>query len=47
VRCRLGAEQDGAGVRDRNNDISDLAMEREVHEFFSFSSEIEHVDIRL
>jgi CHAT domain-containing protein len=27
--------------------ISDLATEREMHEFFSFSGEIEHVDIRL
>ncbi|TVU45026.1 hypothetical protein EJB05_04495 [Eragrostis curvula] len=32
-------------VRVRN--ISDLATEREVREFFSFSGEIEHVDIRL
>ncbi|KAM0929564.1 hypothetical protein ACQ4PT_001605 [Festuca glaucescens] len=32
-------------VRVRN--ISDLAGEREVREFFSFSGEIEHVDIRL
>nr|ACG30203.1 RNA-binding region RNP-1 [Zea mays] len=31
-------------VRVRN--ISDLATEREVREFFSFSGEIEHVDIR-
>uniref|UniRef100_A0A0E0GTP5 RRM domain-containing protein n=1 Tax=Oryza nivara TaxID=4536 RepID=A0A0E0GTP5_ORYNI len=31
-------------VRVRN--ISDLAGEREVREFFSFSGEIEHVDIR-
>jgi hypothetical protein len=30
-------------VRVRN--ISDLAGEREVREFFSFSGEIEHVDI--
>ena len=32
-------------VRVRN--ISDLAGEREVREFFSFSGEIEHVDIRV
>ena len=32
-------------VRVRN--ISDLATEREVREFFSFSGEIKHVDIRL
>jgi RNA recognition motif-containing protein len=32
-------------VRVRN--ISDLATEREMREFFSFSGEIEHVDIRL
>lgn len=26
--------------------LSDLATEREIHEFFSFSGEIEHVEIR-
>jgi hypothetical protein len=45
----------GVGVQDgrravrtvRVRNISDLAGEREVREFFSFSGEIEHVDIRL
>ncbi|KAJ7971920.1 binding partner of ACD11 1 [Quillaja saponaria] len=26
--------------------VSDLASEREIHEFFSFSGEIEHIEIR-
>lgn len=26
--------------------VSDLATEREIHEFFSFSGEIEHIEIR-
>lgn len=26
--------------------LSDLATEREIHEFFSFSGEIEHIEIR-
>ncbi|KAK4378133.1 hypothetical protein RND71_004429 [Anisodus tanguticus] len=30
----------------RVGNVSDLANEREVHEFFSFSGEIEHIDIR-
>ncbi|XP_060177679.1 binding partner of ACD11 1 isoform X2 [Lycium barbarum] len=32
--------------RVRVGNVSDLAAEREVHEFFSFSGEIEHVEIR-
>jgi len=30
----------------RVGNVSDLAAEREVREFFSFSGEIEHIEIR-
>jgi RNA recognition motif-containing protein len=28
------------------NNVSDLATEREIHEFFSFSGDIEHIEIQ-
>jgi hypothetical protein len=39
--------QEGGKRAMRVRNISDLAMEWEVREFFSFSGKIEHVDIRL
>jgi hypothetical protein len=44
----LGLQDGTRAVRTvRVRNISDLAGEREVREFFSFSGEIDHVHIRL